>query len=87
MILEPPPQYVHAYTGPLAVFELPAIEVERRCADLGKAHAQACSWPPIAPGGQCSVWLPIVGRGGVGKRTQDALRRHEISHCAGWVHQ
>lgn len=82
MIIEPPPQYVHPTSGPVIERRLTAEEVENIC---GRG-SQACSLKPLSADGTCFLWMPIVGRGGVGSRTFAALRRHEIAHCNGWKH-
>lgn len=74
MILEPPPQYVHAFPGVVVERRLTIQEIEATC---GRGN-MACSWPPLAPGGKCFIWVPFDA--------DPKLRRHELAHCNGWKH-
>lgn len=60
-----------------------AQDVEQRC---GKNMLACAIAAPNFSIDKCFIVLPWVGRGGVAKRTQDLLRRHEIAHCNGWRH-
>lgn len=82
MILEPPPQFVHPYAGPLAVHQMSAEEIIKVC-NKGP-HVLACSLPPVRPGGGCIQFMPKVGPGGVGQRLWNFLKRWENARCNGW---
>lgn len=88
MILEPPPAYVYPFPGKLFVHEFAVSEVDGKCREYGTialSEIMACS---IRLGdGACIVVLPKLGIGGVGPRTHDALRQHELAHCNGWKHE
>ena len=80
----PPNLYDHLYNGLVIEQILLAEEVEKFC---NIKNAQACVLAlPNFKGDKCFILLPIVGKGGVTKVTQDLLRRHEVAHCNGWKH-
>lgn len=84
MIDLPPEQFDHSYEGPVIEQLMPAQDITGYCR---VNTAQACVFGlPNFPGDKCFVYLPWIGRGGVAKRTQDLLRRHEVGHCNGWRH-
>ena len=71
-VLEPPPDYVHPYNGPVIERVLPLAAARRLC---GGAHA--CAW---VTGGKCYIVIPRNGP----VRDLAAYRRHELAHCNGW---
>ena len=86
MILLPPEAYDFPFPGPSVEWVLPSEAVDRRCRESGTkapigSLIYACSF---RIGDSCFLFLPQVGPGGVSKRTQDLLRRHEHGHCNGW---
>lgn len=83
MIDLPPEKFDHSYEGPVIEQLMSAQEISDCC---GIDTAQACMFPPNFLGDKCFIYLPWIGPGGVAKRTQDLLRRHEIGHCNGWRH-
>lgn len=76
LVLEPPPQYAHRYSGPVIERVLPLAEARRACGRMG-VHADACSW---RKGRTCYLVIP---RGGP-VRDLAAYSRHEMAHCNGW---
>jgi hypothetical protein len=78
-VLEPPPQYVHSFHGPVIERVLPLAEARRACARMG-VQADACSWKKR---GKCYLIIP---RGGP-VRDLSAYSRHELAHCNGWSHR
>lgn len=83
MIELPPAIYDRPCDCIVAEQIMSAQDVARRCGP----NLLACEIaPPNFPSDKCFIVLPWVGRGGVTKRTQDLLRRHEIGHCNGWRH-
>lgn len=84
MVVLPPPQFDHAYAGPVIEQIMPASEVAKYCSN---ERADACTlFYPNFAGDKCYIVLPQLGRGGVTPETQTLLRRHEIGHCNGWRH-
>ena len=77
-VLEPPPQYVHRYNGPVIERVLPLSEARRVCASMG-APADGCSWTSK---GRCYIVIPSNGP----VRDLGSYRRHEMAHCNGWGH-
>jgi len=77
-VMEPPPQYVHPYRGPLVEHVLPLAKARALCAKRGLT-ADACSW---IKDGKCYIVIPT---GGPVKQLAP-YRRHEIAHCNGWRH-
>jgi hypothetical protein len=86
-VLEPPAIYQQMlpYRGRLHVYEFPAAQVEAVCRAFGAKGADVMACAIVGPH-DCWEYLPIVGRGGVGRLTRDALKRHEDVHCVcpGW---
>lgn len=83
MIELPPAAFDHPCECVVVEQLASAQDVERRC----DGDTLACEiTSPLFPADKCFIVLPWVGRGGVAKRTQDLLRRHEIGHCNGWRH-
>jgi hypothetical protein len=77
-VSEPPPQYVHRFSGPVIERVLPLAEARRLCARMG-APADGCAWTSK---GRCYIVIPSNGP----VRDLGAYRRHEIAHCNGWGH-
>jgi hypothetical protein len=75
-VLEPPPQYVHPYPGPVVEMVMPVAKARALCRRHG-ARADACSWVRM---GTCYLVIP---RGGPVK-TLGPYRRYETAHCNGW---
>lgn len=87
-IQEPPPAYVRPYAGRLHTIENISSVVEWMCREMGvrDGNAMACSLLLTVGEHDCIIILPIVGRGGVGQASREALERHELAHCNGWRH-
>lgn len=77
----PPPQFDHAYQGPVIEQVMTAAEVERYC----NGDVACTLFKPNFVGDKCFVILPKVGPGGVSQSYQVLLRRHEVGHCNGWA--
>jgi hypothetical protein len=75
-VLEPPPQYIHRYHGPVIERVLPLAEARRVCGRMG-ALADACSWKT---GRTCHLVIPRDGP----VHDHAAYSRHEMAHCNGW---
>lgn len=83
MIEPPPAAFDHPCECVVIEQIISAQDVERRCGP----NTLACEIaPPNFPTDKCFIVLPRVGHGGVAKRMQDLLRRHETGHCNGWRH-
>jgi hypothetical protein len=74
MLLEPPPQYDHAYRGHVIEQRLSQLEMFFLC----HGPAPACSW---VSKGVCHIVFPNNERDG---RAIVLIRQHEIAHCNGW---
>lgn len=79
----PPPQFDHAYAGPVIEQVMTAAEVSQYC--RGDFTVACMLFPPSFIGDKCYIVLPKVGPGGVAQSYQDVLRRHEVGHCNGWT--
>jgi hypothetical protein len=74
----PPPEYVHAYTGPLEIRRIPLREIPSSCQNNKRAYA--CTWH--MRNGTCLIYLP----NNVPAKLEAALKAHELGHCNGWRH-
>lgn len=79
MILEPPQQYDHLYSGVLAEHIETMDKIEAACP---KEHNRVygCS---IVGKGWCITHIPVTGKGGVSQWLQDRIRAFENAHCNG----
>ncbi len=73
-----PAQFDHRYQGPVIEFVMSAEEIIAACGH--GANVLACSMP----GEICVIYLPNVGRGGVGAPMRKLLERWEHARCNGW---
>ena len=73
IILEPPPQYDHAYHGHVIEQRLSSEQVRRIC-----GSPDACSWRDE------KKVCHIVIRTGADSADVGLMRRHETGHCNGW---
>jgi hypothetical protein len=74
MLLEPPPQYDHAYHGHVIERRLSQLEIFFLC----HGPAPACSW---VSKGVCHIVFPNHQKD---ERAIALIRQHEIGHCNGW---
>jgi len=74
MLLEPPPQYDHAYKGPVIEQRLSGIQLLLMC----HGFSSACSW--VNKKGECHIAYPASERDA---RAIALIRQHETGHCNG----
>src|SRR5271170_4548143 len=74
MLLEPPPQYDHAYHGHVIERRMSQLQIFFLC----HGPAPACSW---VSKGVCHI---VVSDTEKDERALPLIRQHEIGHCNGW---
>ncbi len=80
-----PPQEFALYEKPSVEIVLPLNRVNVVCRGLGIVTRRLVHGCQKFGYGGCLIVIPAVGAG-VAQDDQDAVRRHEIAHCAGWKH-
>jgi len=86
MIEAPPFALLQPFKGTMHVYEHSAGDVSAICARLGVSGALACSVLLPLGKGDCIIYMPWVGPGGVIQAVRTQLDRHELAHCIypGW---
>jgi hypothetical protein len=74
LLLAPPPQYDHPYSGQVIEQRLSQAELMRLC----RGPAEGCA---SVNNGVCHIALPASEKDA---RVLAAMRRHELAHCNGW---
>jgi hypothetical protein len=78
----PPPEYDYPFPGKVTEIRGDASFIHRACGN----SSIGCARLSLAQQGECTIYLAnddVITRLGF---TLDVVRRHEIGHCNGWVH-
>ena len=78
----PPPEYDHAYNGPVLEKVLPLAEARALCEQIGVGRYDGCAgFITLNDGSRaCFIVLPTDGP----DPNIENYRRHETAHCNGW---
>ena len=81
-IAYPPPEFHHAYAGPVIERRLSMAEIDRICAPFGHDEGVIMYGCAYHLAGRCYIDIPK----NVSPALQRQLHAHELGHCNGWRH-
>jgi hypothetical protein len=82
-VLAPPPQYDHAYPGPIIEQILPLEEARKLCQAIGVGPFDGCAAFITLNDGSRACFIVVPSDDAPDPVIAD-YEKHEIGHCNGW---